>query len=71
MAPGARPDATLTWNSSVPLVPGGTDPVGRPTAEQFTYTVEVEDGIDTVDFGGDDSVDGDLYPYIVGPPPRR
>lgn len=38
------------------LVPGGTDPVGRPTAEQFTYTVEVEDGIDTVDFGGDDSV---------------
>ncbi|MFS4490452.1 DUF3152 domain-containing protein [uncultured Dietzia sp.] len=38
------------------IVPGGTDPVGRPTAEQFGYTVEVEDGIDTVDFGGDDSV---------------
>lgn len=38
------------------IVPGGTDPVGRPTAEQFSYTVEVEDGIDTVDFGGDDSV---------------
>ena len=38
------------------IVPGGTDPVGRPTAEQFTYTVEVEEGIDTVEFGGDDSV---------------
>jgi len=38
------------------LVAGGTDPVGRPEAEQFTYTVEVEEGIDTVDFGGDDSV---------------
>ena len=38
------------------IVPGGTDPVGRQTAEQFTYTVEIEDGIDTVDFGGDDSV---------------
>lgn len=38
------------------VAPGGTEPVGRPTAEQFTYTVEVEDGIDTVDFGGDDAV---------------
>lgn len=38
------------------LVPGGTDGFGRPTAEQFTYTVEVEEGVDTVDFGGDDAV---------------
>lgn len=38
------------------LVAGGTDMVGRPTAEQFTYTVEVEEGVDTVDFGGDDAV---------------
>jgi hypothetical protein len=38
------------------VVAGGTDLVGTPTAERFTYTVEVEDGIDTVDFGGDDSV---------------
>ena len=38
------------------IVPGGTDLVGRQTAERFTYTVEIEDGIDTVDFGGDDSV---------------
>ncbi|MFN3602420.1 MAG: DUF3152 domain-containing protein [Dietzia sp.] len=38
------------------IVPGGTDRIGRPTAEQFVYTVEVEDGVDTTDFGGDDSV---------------
>lgn len=38
------------------VIPGGTDPVGRDTAELFSYTVEVEDGVDTVDFGGDDSV---------------
>ncbi|KAA0917060.1 DUF3152 domain-containing protein [Dietzia sp. ANT_WB102] len=38
------------------IVPGGTDLVGRQTAERFTYSVEIEDGIDTVDFGGDDSV---------------
>lgn len=38
------------------IVPGGTDLVGRPNAERFSYTVEVEDGVDTVGFGGDDSV---------------
>ncbi|GLB62564.1 hypothetical protein NCCP2495_04420 [Dietzia sp. NCCP-2495] len=38
------------------IVPGGTDTVGRETAELFSYTVEVEEGIDTVEFGGDDSV---------------
>lgn len=38
------------------VVPGGTDRAGRPDAEEFTYAVEVENGIDTVDFGGDDSV---------------
>lgn len=38
------------------VVPGGTDLVGLPTAQEFSYTVEVEDGVDTVDFGGDDSV---------------
>lgn len=38
------------------VVPGRTDRVGRRTAEQFTYTVEVEQGVDTVDFGGDDAV---------------
>ena len=38
------------------IMPGGPDVVGRPTAELFSYTVEVENGIDTVEFGGDDSV---------------
>lgn len=38
------------------IVPGGTDRIGRPTAEQFLYTVEVEEGVDTVDFGGDEAV---------------
>ena len=38
------------------IVPGDTDLVGGADAEQFTYTVEVEEGVDTVDFGGDDSV---------------
>jgi hypothetical protein len=34
---------------------GGTTPkVGEGTAKAFTYTVEVEDGIDTTSFGGDD-----------------
>ena len=37
-------------------IPGRTDLIGRPTAELFSYTVEVEDGVDTVEFGGDDSV---------------
>src|SRR5690606_27049668 len=37
-------------------VPGDTDPVGSPSAERYTYTVEIEDGIDTTDFGGDESV---------------
>lgn len=38
------------------LVAGGTDLVGRRSAEQFTYTVEIEDGVDTVDSGGDEAV---------------
>lgn len=38
------------------IVPGATGLVGRPTAELFSYTVEVEEGVDTVDFGGDDAV---------------
>ena len=33
----------------------GTDPqVGQGTAKVFTYTVEIEDGIDTTSFGGDE-----------------
>ena len=39
-----------TWH----IVPGGTPKVGEGTAKEFTYTVEVEDGVDTTTFGGDD-----------------
>jgi hypothetical protein len=39
-----------TWH----IVPGTTPKVGEGTTKTFTYTVEVEDGIDTTTFGGDD-----------------
>ena len=39
-----------TWH----IVPGTTPKVGEGTAKVFTYTVEVEDGVDTTTFGGDD-----------------
>jgi hypothetical protein len=40
-----------TWH----IVPGGDPKVGQGTTKAFTYTVEVEDGIDTTSFGGDDN----------------
>ena len=39
-----------TWH----VVPGSAPQVGQGTGKVFTYTVEVEDGIDTTSFGGDD-----------------
>lgn len=39
-----------TWH----VVPGSTPQVGQGTTKVFTYTVEVEDGVDTTTFGGDD-----------------
>jgi uncharacterized protein DUF3152 len=39
-----------TWH----IVPGATQKVGQGTAKAFTYTVEVEDGVDTTGFGGDE-----------------
>lgn len=39
-----------TWH----IVPGAAPQVGKGTAKVFTYTVEVEDGIDTTSFGGDE-----------------
>jgi hypothetical protein len=41
---------TKTWH----VVPGAVPQVGQGTAKVFTYTVEVEDGIDTASFGGDE-----------------
>ncbi|MEW5808694.1 MAG: DUF3152 domain-containing protein [Actinomycetota bacterium] len=42
--------AARTWH----VVPGTTPQVGQGTSKVFTYTVEVEDGVDTTSFGGDD-----------------
>lgn len=39
-----------TWH----VVPGSDSKVGQGTAKTFTYTVEVENGIDTAPYGGDD-----------------
>jgi hypothetical protein len=39
-----------TWH----VVPGNEPQVGEGRAKVFSYTVEVEDGIDTASFGGDD-----------------
>ena len=39
-----------TWR----VIPGTTDKVGEGSAKTFTYTVEVEDGVDTSSFGGDE-----------------
>ncbi len=40
-----------TWH----VVPGTSPKVGEGTTRTFTYTVEVEDGIDTTAFGGDEA----------------
>ena len=40
-----------TWH----VVPGTTPKVGQGTERSFTYTVEIEDGVDTTGFGGDEA----------------
>ncbi|HEV7421518.1 MAG TPA: DUF3152 domain-containing protein [Mycobacterium sp.] len=42
---------TKTWH----IVPGASPKVGEGTAKSFTYTVEIEDGVDTTAFGGDEA----------------
>jgi Protein of unknown function (DUF3152) len=37
------------------IVPGATPKVGQGTTKSFKYTVEVEDGVDTTAFGGDEA----------------
>ncbi|PSR61411.1 DUF3152 domain-containing protein [Nocardia nova] len=44
--------AAGTWH----IVPGASAQVGAGQAHLFTYTVEVENGVDTTSLGGDDSV---------------
>ncbi|CDO27612.1 MULTISPECIES: DUF3152 domain-containing protein [Mycobacteriaceae] len=39
-----------TWR----IVPGTTPKIGEGTTKSFTYSVEVEDGVDTTAFGGDE-----------------
>lgn len=49
---GAFPESgARTWH----VVPGTTPQVGTGTESVSTYTVEVEDGMDTSSFGGDES----------------
>lgn len=40
-----------TWH----IVPGTTPKAGQGTLRSFTYTVEIEDGVDTASFGGDEA----------------
>ncbi|OXR42822.1 hypothetical protein B7C42_05160 [Nocardia cerradoensis] len=44
--------AAGTWH----IVPGTSAQIGAGQEHQFTYTVEVENGVDTTSLGGDDSV---------------
>jgi hypothetical protein len=51
--PGGGPftqAGTKTWH----IVPGTSPKIGQGTEKTFTYTVEVEDGLDTASFGGDE-----------------
>lgn len=55
---GELPDGgpfTVQGTGEWRVVPGTTDQVGVGTERRFTYTVEIEDGIDTSSFGGDES----------------
>nr|WP_226436174.1 DUF3152 domain-containing protein [Rhodococcus yananensis] len=59
LASGALPDGGAftesgagTWR----VVPGTSEQVGSGETQVFTYTVEVEDGVDTAAYGGDQAV---------------
>lgn len=49
------------------VAPGATDRVGAADAELFTYTVEIEDTIDTAPFGGDDAIAQMVDTTLTGP----
>ncbi len=56
---GALPDGgpfTETGTGTWHVVRGTTGQVGTGSRFQFKYTVEIEDGVDTFGFGGDESV---------------
>ncbi|NLE82485.1 MAG: DUF3152 domain-containing protein [Rhodococcus sp.] len=52
--PGGGP-FTETGAGTWRIVPGTSEKVGQGTEREFTYSVEVEDGVDTAGFGGDES----------------
>lgn len=55
---GALPDGgpyTAVGDKTWRIVPGSGPKVGEGTEQVFTYTVEVENGVDTSGFGGDES----------------
>lgn len=41
----------MTWR----VIPGTEPPFGQGTEKVFAYTIEVENGIDTTAFGGDEA----------------
>lgn len=49
------------------VLPGTTDQVGLGRSRVFTYTVEIEDGIDTTTFGGDEAF-GRMVDATLGNP---
>ena len=55
--------AAKTWH----IVPGTSPKVGQGTTKAFTYTVEVEDGIDTTSFGGDEGFAGMVTETLANP----
>lgn len=52
-----------TWH----VVPGTTAQVGTGSEHVFTYTVEIEDGIDTTGFGGDAAVSHMIDATLANP----
>ncbi|QBJ95294.1 DUF3152 domain-containing protein [Rhodococcus sp. ABRD24] len=52
-----------TWH----VVPGATGKIGEGTERVFRYTVEIEDGVDTAGFGGDESF-GRMVDQTLGNP---
>nr|WP_240794792.1 DUF3152 domain-containing protein [Rhodococcus zopfii] len=54
--PGELPDGgpfTVAGAGTWHLVPGSTEQVGAGTKKVYTYTVEVEDGVDATGYGGE------------------
>ncbi len=46
---------TERGDGSFHIVPGSTEPVGKGLEHVYTYTIDVEDGVDTVGYGGDEA----------------